>query len=104
MSYPEWTAEELASRLAGNEPINLVDVRELEEWQEGHIDKARLIPMSELTDRLDELTQGSEPIVVICRSGVRSGRVCAYLEQQGYSAVNVAGGMLAWPGDISIGD
>ncbi|WP_270170537.1 rhodanese-like domain-containing protein [Paenibacillus sp. SYP-B4298] len=103
MSYPEWTAGELAAKLAGGEVVNLVDVRELEEWQEGHISSARLIPMSELPDRLDELTQGAEPIVLICRSGARSGRVCDYLEQQGYSAVNVAGGMLAWPGEVVVG-
>ncbi|WP_028560048.1 rhodanese-like domain-containing protein [Paenibacillus pinihumi] len=103
MSYPEWTTDELASKLASGEAVNLVDVREVEEWEEGHINQARLIPLSELTDRLDELKQGEEPIVLICRSGNRSGRACAYLANEGYTVINIAGGMLDWSGDVVTG-
>ena len=100
----EWTTEEVADRLARGEKLNLIDVRERDEWQAGHIPAARLIPMSELAGRLDELErEEGEPLVFICRSGARSGRVCEYLAQQGYNVVNVAGGMLAWEGDVETG-
>ncbi|MBJ6364069.1 rhodanese-like domain-containing protein [Paenibacillus sp. GCM10012307] len=103
MSYPEWTTEELAAKLADGEKVNLVDVREVEEWEEGHIQEARLIPLSELTERLDELKQDEPPIVLICRSGNRSGKASAYLASQGYNVVNIAGGMLDWSGDVVTG-
>jgi rhodanese-related sulfurtransferase len=73
----------------------LLDVREPDEWQAGHAPGATHIPMSELADRLDEVPEG-DPIYVVCRSGGRSARVTAYLNQQGWEAVNVAGGMGMW--------
>ncbi|MBM9469160.1 rhodanese-like domain-containing protein [Nakamurella leprariae] len=73
----------------------LLDVREPDEWQAGHAPGATHIPMSELADRLDEVPEG-DPIYVVCRSGGRSARVTAYLNQQGWDAVNVAGGMGVW--------
>ncbi|PZD96233.1 rhodanese-like domain-containing protein [Paenibacillus sambharensis] len=94
--YPEITTTELAERLRKGEKLNLVDVRERDEWQEEHIAEARLIPMSELEDRLDELNAGEEPVILICRSGGRSGKVCDYLHAQGVSVTNVTGGMLSW--------
>ena len=54
------------------------------------------MPMSELPARLDELPK-DRALMFICHSGARSGRVAAFLLQQGYQDVaNVAGGMLAW--------
>jgi rhodanese-related sulfurtransferase len=100
----QWTPEEVAERLARGEKLNLVDVRERDEWQDGHIAEARLIPMSELTNRLDELNADDEPMVILCRSGNRSTRVCDYLDQQGYSVINMTGGMLSWSGDVVTGD
>jgi rhodanese-related sulfurtransferase len=73
----------------------LLDVRESDEWAAGHAPGAAHLPMSELTGRMDELPDG-DPLYVICRSGGRSARVAAYLNAQGYPAVNVDGGMLAW--------
>ncbi len=73
----------------------LLDVRERDEWTLGHAPDAVLLPMSELARRVDELDT-SRRIVCICRSGNRSARVTAFLIQQGYDALNVAGGMYAW--------
>lgn len=73
----------------------LLDVREDDEWAAGHAPGAVHVPMTELADRLDDLPDGS-PVYVICRSGGRSARVTAYLNQQGWDSVNVAGGMGAW--------
>lgn len=73
----------------------LLDVREDDEWAAGHAPDAHHLPMGEVAGRLADLPQ-AEPLYVICRSGGRSGRVVAYLVQQGYPAVNVDGGMRSW--------
>ena len=73
----------------------LIDVREDDEWQAGHAPDARHLPMSRFVERLDELPD-ADPLYVICRSGARSGRVVAYLNQQGRPSVNVTGGMQSW--------
>ena len=73
----------------------LIDVREDDEWQAGHAPDAQHLPMSRFVERLDELPD-ADPLYVICRSGGRSGRVVAYLNQQGRRSVNVAGGMQSW--------
>ncbi|ALE75466.1 Rhodanese-related sulfurtransferase [Pseudonocardia sp. Ae168_Ps1] len=73
----------------------LLDVRELDEWTAGHAPAARHLPMSELAGRMGEVPT-DDPLFVVCRSGGRSGRVVAYLAQQGFPAVNVAGGMQDW--------
>jgi rhodanese-related sulfurtransferase len=73
----------------------LVDVREDEEWAAGHAPDARHLPMSGLGGRLAEVP-GADPLYVICRSGARSARVVAFLNEQGHASVNVAGGMQSW--------
>ncbi|WP_274651466.1 rhodanese-like domain-containing protein [Paenibacillus humicola] len=102
----EMMASELETRLRQGEKLNLIDVRERDEWQSGHIEEARNIPLSEFVGRLGELHADGEdePIYVICRSGGRSAKACDYLAAQGYSVVNIVGGMLSWPGDVVEGD
>lgn len=73
----------------------LLDVREADEWAAGRAPGAVHVPMTELAQRLDEVPDG-DPVYVICRSGGRSARVTAYLNQQGWDSVNVAGGMGGW--------
>ncbi|MFC5381136.1 rhodanese-like domain-containing protein [Aquipuribacter nitratireducens] len=72
----------------------LVDVREDDEWRAGHAPGARHIPLSQVPQRLDELPEGE--VHVVCRSGNRSARATAWLNLNGFEAVNVAGGMGAW--------
>ncbi|MCP2170459.1 rhodanese-like domain-containing protein [Goodfellowiella coeruleoviolacea] len=73
----------------------LLDVREDDEWEAGHAPEALHIPMGELAGRLDELPENGD-VYVICRSGGRSARVTAYLNDNGWDAVNVDGGMSRW--------
>lgn len=73
----------------------LLDVREYDEWMSGHAPTAIHIPMNDLPARVAELDR-SRRIVCICRSGNRSSRVTAWLMQQGFDAVNMAGGMFQW--------
>jgi rhodanese-related sulfurtransferase len=89
-SVPSITPEAVA------EGVALVDVREDDEWQAGHAPGALHIPLGQLTDRLGELPEGE--LVVVCRSGGRSGRAVAWLNENGFDAVNLDGGMQAWNG------
>lgn len=73
----------------------LLDVREPDEWQAGHVAGAVHIPLADLPARLDELPAGGR-LVVVCRSGVRSARAVAWLAQNGHDALNLDGGMVAW--------
>jgi len=75
--------------------ITLLDVREDDEWQAGHAPDAIHVPMSALPARLPDVPV-EQDLAVICRVGSRSARVTGWLRAQGYPAVNVAGGMLAW--------
>ncbi len=72
----------------------LLDVREQDEWDAGHVDGALHIPIGQVVARLDELPDGK--LYVLCRVGGRSAQVVQYLVQQGREAVNVDGGMFAW--------
>ena len=82
----------LAKYQAGE--IQVLDVREQEEYDALHLDGVTLLPLSELLDRYTELDK-AKPYYVICRSGKRSARACQFLEEQGYDVTNVQGGMNA---------
>jgi rhodanese-related sulfurtransferase len=86
-----------ATRLYNDDAL-VLDVREDKEYAEGHIPKARHIPLGQLAGRLQELDKfKSTPILVTCRSGNRSGRACGMLKKAGFETVyNQAGGILAW--------
>ena len=73
----------------------MLDVREPDEWQAGHIEGALHIPLADLPSRVGELP-GEGDLVVVCRSGARSARAVAWLAQNGYDALNLDGGMGAW--------
>ena len=91
--FPEVTAEEAISEVAGG--TILLDVREQEEWDAGHAPDARLVPLSQLQERVSELPEDTR-ILVVCHSGMRSMRATAFLRSEGLDAVNVVGGMVAW--------
>ncbi|MEQ1557134.1 MAG: rhodanese-like domain-containing protein, partial [Gallionella sp.] len=76
----------------------LLDVRETSEYAEVHAPNVTLIPLGELSARLNEIAPFKDkPIAVMCRSGKRSAKAVALLEAAGYSQVsNVSGGMNAW--------
>ncbi len=75
--------------------LTVLDVREPVEWHHGRIEGALHVPMSELPARTAELpTEGR--VLVVCKVGGRSAYATAFLQQQGFDAVNLAGGMLEW--------
>ncbi|GHC97684.1 sulfurtransferase [Nocardiopsis terrae] len=77
------------------EDVYLLDVREDDEWRTGHAPGAVHIPLGTLGERADEVPRDRR-VYVICRSGGRSGQATMALNQAGWDAVNVAGGMQAW--------
>nr|WP_145164894.1 rhodanese-like domain-containing protein [Paenibacillus terrae] len=89
------TPQEVASRLNHGEKLYMLDVREPEEWAAGHLEGAKHIPLGQLTGRLHELDKSKE-IIVICRSGNRSGLACELLSEKGFDVVNMTGGMNDW--------
>ena len=73
----------------------LLDVREPDEWAAGHAPGAHHLPMWEVPARLAEVPR-DRPVVVVCRSGNRSGQVIAYLQGHGFTPLrNLDGGMHA---------
>ena len=74
----------------------LLDVRTPGEFAGGHIEGAVNIPVQELEQRLVELGDKARPIVVYCRSGVRSSRAASMLKGAGHSATHDLGAMSRW--------
>lgn len=93
------TPEVLQEKLHAGETVNLIDVREPEELLEGKIEGAINIPLGLLEFRMHELDKKT-PYVMVCRSGGRSGQATMFLESQGFDVTNMAGGMLAWTGEV----
>ncbi len=99
-SDPEITPQELKSLLGQVEPPLILDVRNPEEIAICRIAGSTVIPLSELPDRLGEL-DAARPMVVHCKSGVRSAKAIALLRAAGFSRLkNLKGGILAWIKEI----
>lgn len=90
---PEVAPDEAFSLVADG--TLLIDVREQDEWDAGHAPDARLVPLSQLQERVGELPEHTR-FLVVCHSGMRSMRATAFLRSEGLDAVNVTGGMVAW--------
>jgi rhodanese-related sulfurtransferase len=94
-AHAETTPEDAAKELAR---YHIVDVREASEFQGplGHLEGAQLIALGELEGRAGEIPADA-PLLMVCRSGNRSGKACDALARLGRpGAVNLVGGMIAW--------
>jgi len=98
MSYAEVQPAEVKARLARGEDVFLLDVREPGEVAEWAYPVGLNIPLGQLGERLDELPRDTT-IVVACRSGARSASAAEALNDAGWTAVNLAGGQIAWAED-----
>ncbi len=89
------TPEEIKPKLK-NKDTQFIDVRTPGEYQSGHVNKFKNIPLQSLKDQSKQLKKDKE-IVVICRSGNRSMRACRILKKQGFeNLTNVRGGINMW--------
>ncbi|MGE0556663.1 MAG: rhodanese-like domain-containing protein [Burkholderiales bacterium] len=87
-----------AVQLINRRDAVVIDVRDVGEYEAGHIAGARHVPERQLAERLKELEKFRDrPMIVTCRSGTRSGVAVQVLRRNGFNeAVNLRGGIVAW--------
>jgi sulfur-carrier protein adenylyltransferase/sulfurtransferase len=92
------TVEELKDIQSSGRPLYLLDVREPQEFQIARIPGSTLIPLGQLSQRLNELPTGpgAPEIIVHCKMGGRSAKAVQFLKERGIAARNLKGGILAW--------
>ncbi|HEU4965289.1 MAG TPA: rhodanese-like domain-containing protein [Bacilli bacterium] len=96
-------AAELKQLIDEKKNVTLIDVREPQEYEAGHIPGIPLIPMHQIPANLDKLDKDTE-YVFVCRSGNRSQQVAHFLKAKGFDKVsNFYGGMLSWSYEIKPG-
>lgn len=66
----------------------VIDVRTIEEFEEGHVQGSKNIPLNTIGSRLDEIIKLNKPVITCCRSGARSGSAATILKQHGVDAIN----------------
>jgi len=96
---PALTAGELKAELDAGRPVFILDVREPHEFAVARIPGSTLIPLAELPRRLEEVDKEAD-IVCHCKMGGRSAKATAFLNQQGYRARNLTGGITAWSDEV----
>jgi rhodanese-related sulfurtransferase len=87
-----------AAQMQSEKKAVIIDVREKDEWNAGHIAGAIHIPLSEISNRVAELTKyQNQPVIMQCRSGARSAKAADILAKSGFTNVhNMDGGLNAW--------
>src|SRR5215213_1354014 len=97
----EITAIELKERMDVGDDIQLIDVRQPEEFAFAKIEGAKLIPLGELMSRISEIDP-TRKTVFQCKSGVRSARAVEMLQQMGFQGnmKNLRGGITAWSNEV----
>lgn len=93
MTVQEIDVEQLD--MLGPAEVQLIDVREPDEYEQARVRGARLVPLATVPERLDELDR-TRTLYLICASGGRSLNAAEWLQAQGFDAVNVAGGTKGW--------
>ena len=97
----EITAKELKERLDGGDDIQIIDVREPDEYQVARLEGSKHIPLGQVVSRMGEIDESRET-VVHCKGGGRSARAIEALQRAGYAGrlVNLKGGITAWSNDV----
>lgn len=97
MSIKSINAEQLKNKLDSGEKVTVIDCREQNEWDSGHIEAAQFIPLSDFESQFSKLSEKEAELILQCRSGKRSLKACQFLAEQGYTNLtNLEGGILAW--------
>ncbi|NOZ03221.1 MAG: molybdopterin-synthase adenylyltransferase MoeB [FCB group bacterium] len=98
--YGEISVQELKAKIDAGEPVTILDVRNPFELEVASIPNVLHIPMNEVPANLDKLNPEDE-IIVLCRTGIRSGKICEYLINHNFKRVkNLRGGIRAWSLEI----
>ncbi len=90
--------QELNELMSSKSDFILVDCREQDEWDTGHIEGAKFIPLSNFSQLYEkDLSDKSKKVILQCRSGKRSLTACQFLLEQGFESLyNLEGGIMAW--------
>lgn len=103
MSIKKINFEEAKALMDSRKGLLLIDVREESEYNTGHAIGALLLPMTELTtnEAADyasaQIPSKETPVIVYCRSGVRSRKAARILDGLGYTEIYNVGGLSGWP-------
>lgn len=101
ITYEQISAEEAKALMDTEDDYVIIDARTYDEYKEGHIPGAILIPEYEIADRAeDELPRKDQLILVYCRSGRRSKIASTELVKLGYTNVKEFGGIIDWTYEI----
>ena len=101
LTYEQITAEQAKTIMDTEKDYVIIDARTEEEFAEGHIENAILIPEYEIADRAEkELPDKEQLILVYCRSGRRSKIASEELVKLGYTNVKEFGGIIDWPYEV----
>lgn len=96
--------EDVKREMEDKLPIRIVDVRFEDEYIEGHLPNALLIPLPELEIKAPKVLNKDDILYVYCRSGQRSQKAVSKLQQLGYTNVFNIGGIIHWPYDVEKGN
>ncbi len=98
-NFESITPQQAQSLLQNDNNVTLLDVRTIEEFKQGHLRGAKLIPLSVLEKNLDKLrADQNKKIIVYCRSGNRSVSASRILNKHGFVPLNVKGGIIGFMG------
>jgi rhodanese-related sulfurtransferase len=97
----EITATELKARLDAGDDIQLIDVRQPDEYAFAKIEGAKLIPLGDIPSRMSEIDPARET-VIHCKMGGRSARAIEYMQRAGFTGElkNMVGGITAWSNEV----
>ncbi len=97
----EITATELKKRMNAGDDIQLIDVRQPDEYAFAKIEGAKLIPLGEIAQRMSEIDENRET-VIHCKAGGRSAQAIQKLQQAGFKGdlKNLRGGITAWSDEV----
>ena len=97
-TFQQISATEAKEIMEGNESFILLDVREQEEFEEGHIEGAVLMPVNQITELAPDIIPDKGTLILVyCRSGRRSVEASQQLVDLGYTRVVEFGGIIDWP-------
>ena len=97
----EITATELKGRLDAGDDLQIIDVREPNEYDAAHLENSKLIPLGQVVGRMSEIDPSREA-VVHCKLGGRSAKAIEALKRAGFAGrlVNLKGGITAWSNEV----
>ena len=99
--YEQITAEEAKRIMDSGEEHIILDTREQDEYDEGHIEGAILIPYTEIENKAEEMLPDKEKLILVyCRSGRRSKIAAEALSKLGYTNVKEFGGIIDWKYEV----